>query len=152
MSKRILIEELHRQARKNFKRRRVITKGIDDLWQADLVEMRSFSVYNKGYNYLLTIIDTFSKFAWGVAVRTKTGVEVTQAIESVFKKYRRIPKNLQTDDGKEFFNQDFNKLMLKYSINHYSTYSVLKASIVERFNRTLKNMMWKEFSFTGSYQ
>lgn len=63
----------------------------------------------------------------------------------------RIPKNLQTDDGKEFFNKVFQSLMLKYKINHYSTYSVMKASIIERFNRTLKGMMWKEFSYNGSY-
>ena len=42
--------------------------------------------------------------------------------------------------------------MLKYKINHYSTFSNLKASIVERFNRTLKNKMWQEFSLRGSYK
>ena len=37
-------------------------------------------------------------------------------------------------------------------INHYSTYSVMQASIVERFNRTLKNLMWKQFSLNASYR
>lgn len=41
--------------------------------------------------------------------------------------------------------------MDEYSINHYSTYSVMKASIVERFNRTLKSLMFREFSFNGTY-
>lgn len=50
-SKRRLVDELHKQARKNFVRRRVIMKGIDDLWQADLVEMNSYSKFNKNYAY-----------------------------------------------------------------------------------------------------
>lgn len=41
--------------------------------------------------------------------------------------------------------------MRKYDINHYSTYSALKAAIVNGFNRTLKNMMWREFSMNGHY-
>ena len=49
------------------------------------------------------------------------------------------------------FNKHFKDLMAKYNINHYSTYSIMKASIIERFNRTLKGMMWKEFSSNGSY-
>ena len=151
MSKRQVVLELHKPARKIFKRRRVIIKGLDDLWQADLVEMIGYSKVNKGYKYLETIIDTFSKFAWAIPIRQKTAAEVANSLKYVFNQ-GRIPKNLQTDDGKEFFNSTFKKLMLQHNINHYSTYSSLKASIVERFNRTLKNKMWVEFSFRGSYR
>lgn len=150
--KRQIVEELHKQARKNFKRRRVVVKGIDDLWQADLVEMGSYEKYNNGYRYLLTVIDTFSKKAWAVAVKSKDGQNVTAAMKSVLDSLKRKPKNLQTDDGREFFNNQFHHLMQSHKINHYSTYSSLKASIVERFNRTLKAMMWKEFSFQGTYK
>lgn len=149
-TKRILVQELHKQARKNFKRRRVVMKGIDDLWQADLVEMGNYSTSNEDYRYILTVIDTFSKFAWVAPLKSKTSTDVAKAMQGIFNLGRK-PKNLHTDDGKEFFNKLFKKLMEKYSINHYSTYSVLKASIVERFNRTLKGMMWKEFSYNGSY-
>jgi len=61
-------------------------------------------------------------------------------------------KNLQTDDGTEFFNSKFKVLMKTYRLNHYSTFSTPKASIVERFNRTLKELMWREFSFNGKYK
>lgn len=149
--RREVVNELHKPARKNFIRRHVTVKGIDDLWQADLVEMIPYSAENKGYRYLLTVIDTFSKYAWGIAVKNKTGVEITKAFQSILKQ-NRIPKNLQTDDGKEFYNKDFKALKEKHKINHYSTYSTKKASIVERFNRTLKNIMWKEFSMTGKYR
>lgn len=152
VDKREIVNELHKQARKNFRRRRVIIKGIDDLWQADLVEMGNYAIYNSGYRYLLTVIDTFSKKAWAVAVKNKTGENVTIAMKSIFTSNNRKPRNLQTDDGKEFFNNRFHQLMQSNQINHYSTYSVLKASIIERFNRTLKGIMWKEFSYQGTYK
>lgn len=150
MEKRQIVNEIHSPARKNFPRRRVIMKGIDDLWQADLVEMGNYSKINKGYRYILTVIDTFSKYAWAEGVKTKNALDVSKAFTNILE-MGRIPNNLQTDDGKEFFNKEFDKLMKKYSINHYSTYSVMKASIVERFNRTLKSLMFREFSYNGTY-
>lgn len=150
MSKKQLVEELHKPARRNFKRRPVHLQGINDLWQADLVEMGDYSNVNNGFRYLLTVIDAFSKFAWALPVKTKSGIEVSNAMEKILGK--QSPANLQTDHGKEFYNSHFQNLMKKYNINHYSTYSVMKASIVERFNRTLKGMMWKQFSLTGSFK
>lgn len=70
---------------------------------------------------------------------------------NIFNKSKRKPKNLQRDNGKEFSNTHFTRLMQSQVI-HYSTFSVLKALIVERFNKTLKGMMWKEFSYQGTYK
>ena len=72
-------------------------------------------------------------------------------MNSIFSK-GRIPNNLQTDKDKEFYNTTFQNLMKKYNINFYSTYSNLKASICERFNHTLKNNLWKQFSVNGNYK
>jgi len=139
-----LADELHKPMRKNYTRRKTLTFGIDDLWQADLVEMHELASKNKGVNYILMVIDTFSKFAFAVPVKNKTAVLVSKAFESLLKD--RQPKNLQTDQGKEFFNNTFKKLMDKHNINHYHTFSDKKAAIVERFNRTLKGRMWKKFT------
>ena len=152
MEKRVLTDELHALARRIFKRRRVVVRGYDDLWQADIVEVRPYARFNKGYNYILTVIDVLSKHAWAVPLKTKGGNEATKAFSTIFREYERIPKNLQTDRGKEFYNTDFQKLVEKHNINHYSTYSVMKASVVERFNRTLKNDMWKMFTLNGTYE
>lgn len=151
MSKSQVVNELHRSVRKNFIRRRVIQKAIDDLWQADLVELQPYSDKNNGYRYLLTVIDTFSKFAWAIPLKTKTAVDTTTAMESILKGKRKC-LNLQVDNGKEFYNKSFKALMYKYNINLYSTYSNLKASIIERWNRTLKGRMWKAFSLQGTYK
>ena len=152
IERRRVVAELHAPARKNFPRRRVIVRGYDDLWQADVVEMRPYARFNRGYNYILTVIDVLSKFAWAVPLKTKTGNEVARALAKIVRDGARSPKNLQTDHGKEFYNADMTRLTLKHGINHYSTYSVMKASVVERFNRTLKNAMWKMFTLNGNHK
>src|SRR5436190_11742688 len=144
-----IAHELHKPARKNFPRRRVKVLSIGDLLQADLVEMIPYAKDNKGYKYLLTLIDCFSKKGYAAPVKDKTAKNVKNAMESILPDNVR---NLQTDEGKEFFNKDFSELTKKRKINHYHTYTHLKASIVERFNRTLKNWMWAEFSAQGSYK
>lgn len=150
--KKIIVDELHKPARKVYQRRPTILKGIDDLWQADLVEMIPYARENKGYRYLLTVIDAFSKYAWAIPIKRKTGDDVSKAMEDIFILSKRIPKNLQTDLGKEFFNSKYKTLMKKHGINHYSTFSKMKAAICERFNRTLKTKMWKVFSLRGNYK
>ena len=152
LERRQLVNELHAPARKNFPRRHVIVRGYDDLWQADIVEMRLYSRFNKGYHYILTVIDVLSKYAWAAPLKSKGGRETADAIAKIIRDSKRCPKNIQTDNGKEFYNTDVQRLIRKHNINHYSTYSVLKASVVERFNRTLKNDMWKMFTLNGTYK
>lgn len=152
MSKLQVVNEIHKAARKNFIRRHVILKGIDDLWQSDLIDIQSFGRDNQGYKYILVVMDAFSKFAWTVPVRTKTKSEITNSFKSILEVSGRRPVNLQTDLGKEFYNDMFMKLMSEHKINHYSTYSTKKASIVERLIKTLKNKLYKYFSFNGNYK
>lgn len=138
---------LHKPARKNFNRERVYVHDIEEQWQADLVEMIPYSEENNDFKYLLTVIDCFSKFAWAVPIKNKSGNETLRVFEKLFKD--RKPLKLQTDKGKEFYNTPLNKLFKSNKINHFSTDSDLKAQIVERFNRTLKEKMWKIFTQNG---
>ncbi|EFA12198.1 Putative uncharacterized transposon-derived protein F54H12.3-like Protein [Tribolium castaneum] len=149
--KRQVVNELHAPARVNFKRRRVIVKGLNDLLQLDLVEMIPYSRVNKGFKYILMVINVFSKFVWAVPLKNKSALSVVNAMSEILKTRRNVPKNIQTDLGKEFYNKHFQQLMNKYKINHYSSYSNLKSSVVERVNRTIKGMMYKEFSVQGHY-
>lgn len=151
MSKQDVVNELHKAARRNFSRRSTILKGIDDLWQADLIDLQKYSQYNKGYKYVLVVIDAFSKYVWTKPLKSKIKNSVTNAMQSIITSSSRHPKNLQTDLGTEFYNDVFKQLMRKYKINHYSTYSVKKASIVERVIRTLKSHLYKLFSLIGQY-
>lgn len=149
--KRQVVEELHRPARRNYTRRHVEMRGIDDTWQADLVDLQAYADVNDGFKYMLTIIDVFSKYAWAVPLKTKSAKDVINAMEGVLKN-GRTPEKLQVDQGTEFHNRHFKTLMKRHRITMYSTSSNLKASICERFNRTLKEQMWKRFSLQGTYK
>lgn len=93
-----LINEIYSPKRKKFVRRPVLCLHIDEQWQADLVEMIPYSSENKGMKYILTVIDTFSKFAWAIPLKSKACAHVTTAFKSLLDKGRQ-PKNLQTDKG-----------------------------------------------------
>ena len=155
-----LAKELHAPSRKNFLRRKYIILDIDDLWQADLCEMvpkrGPAPKGNKGFKYILNVIDCFSKFAFSKPLKTKSADEVTKAMQEIFqeaaKNGHKFPNNLHTDEGKEFFNSKFRDLMKQHNVNHYNTHSKLKASIVERFNRTLKEKIHKKFTADNTNQ
>lgn len=144
-----VVDELHAPARRFYKRRSVVIRDIDETWSADLCDMQAYS--DKGYKHILTVIDNFSKYAWAKPLKNKTGPEVTAAMESIFKQ-GRVCKKLHVDQGTEFYNADFKKMLQKYNVEMYSTFSSLKAMIIERWNRTLKTRMWKKFSLNGNYK
>ena len=135
---------LHKPIRHRFKTRRVLVSNIDDQWQADLVDMQKLSKYNKNYNYILTVIDIFSKFAWAIPIKKKTGEEILKAFNIIFK-YRR-PMKIHTDKGLEFINKPTQNLFQKLGIHWFTTENETKAQVVERFNRTLKSKMYKYFT------
>ena len=141
----ILSEELHKSKRKNYPRRRIIVNHIDEIFAADLVEIQKFAKLNKGYRYLLTCIDIFSKFAWVIPLKNKRGITIKSALEKMFK--QRKPKFLWTDRGTEFYNKQVQDLLNEINIKLYSTNnSEIKSAVIERFNRTFKNMMYKKFT------
>ena len=112
--------------------------GIDEIWAADLVDMQTFSRFNRGLKYVLAVIDIFSKYGWLVPLKDKSGKSVATAFKQIFKE--RIPTKIWVDKGKEFYNKDVESL-----IELYSTENEEKSSIVERWNRTMKENMWKYF-------
>ena len=76
-------------------------------------------------------------------VKSKTGQDVMNALEKILKRSQgRQPQNLQTDGGKEFYNKHFQALMKQKNIHHFSTSGDTKASVVERFNCTLKERLY----------
>ena len=111
-----LADELHKPIKRNFTRRRVIANHIDEIWCSDLVEMQQFSKWNKGYRYLLMVLDVFSKYGWIVPLKDKKGETVAEAFKKIFK---------------ETENEE-------------------KSSVCERWNRTIKTQMWKQFTIQGN--
>ncbi|KAF0710373.1 Integrase catalytic domain-containing protein [Aphis craccivora] len=103
---------------------------------------------NKGYKYILVIICIFSKkIIAAIPLKTKKGLEVANVFLKIFEERimlnQKLPKNLHVDEGKEFYNKDLKNILIKYNINMYSTYTNKKASIIERFNRSLGDKIKK---------
>ena len=96
-----------------------------------LAFQRAFSKYNKGVKYLLTVVDIFSKYGWMIPLKNKTGTEVASELQKVFKECK--PEKLWVDKGKEFYNKHVQQL-----VDLYSTENEDKSSVVERWNRTMK--------------
>ena len=145
-----LAEELHKPIRRKFKTRKVIVNHIDEIWSADLVFMDKLSKWNKGFKYLLTVIDVFSKFAWVEPLKDKKGSSITTAFADIIKTYKRKPEYLWVDKGSEFYNKTFKEWLLQNDIELYSTFNEGKAVIIERFNRTLKSRMYKQFTIQNN--
>ena len=142
--------QFHKPVRNKFPRRRYIVRGVNEQWQADLVEMQHFHYENKGYRYILCVIDVFSRYVYTRPLKNKTGKEVADALDSIFE--ITFPKRLQTDQGNEFYNQHVRTVLEKYGIELFSVYSDKKAAIVERFQRTLKERMYRAFTYQSNHK
>ena len=109
------------------------------------MEVQPVVKYNRGMRYLLTVLDVFSKYAWVQPLKAKTGVALVQAFDKIVKQGRQ-PNRLQMDRGKEFYNRTFQRWLEEQGIHHFSTKGDAKASVVERFNRTLKERLYRYFT------
>lgn len=142
---------LHKPARKSFARRKFITSGINQLWQADLADMVNVAKGNDNHKYILMVIDVFSKKLHSEPIKNKSAESVTDAFRKILSTQSDPPSNLQTDEGKEFFNRTFKALMLENKINHYHTYNrETKASVIERAIRTIKQRIYRYFTHSNT--
>jgi len=137
---------IHRQPKRVFKRRKVVVSGIHYQWQADLVDMSKLSKDNQGNNFILTVIDVFSKYGYAEPVKRKDGISVTNAFRKIASS-AVLPKVIQTDKGREFLNVHFREWCKENNIKHFSSEDdSMKAQVVERFNSTLENKLSRMMS------
>ena len=91
------------------------------------------------------MVDGLSKYAWVQPLKNKTGSALVQAFDTILKQGRH-PDRLQTDRGKEFYNKPFQSWLKEKDIHHFSTQGDAKAALVERFNRTFKERLYRYFT------
>ena len=135
----------HKPLRKKFPRNRVYAHGIDFIWQIDLVDLSRHSRVNRGHKFILSVIDVFSKYGWMIPLKNKSGDTLVKAFKRILKEGRH-PYKVQADRGTEFTNRKFQNLLKENNIAFYTTYNETKASVVERFNRTMKTRMFRYFT------
>ena len=95
------------------------------------------------------VLDVFSKYGWIIPLKDKKGETVTEALKTILKEGRK-PQYLWVDKGKEFYNKHLKGLLEKHNIQMYSTENEEKSSVCERWNRTIKTKMWKQFIVQGN--
>ena len=144
---------LHKPIRHKFPRRKTYSKGINDLYQIDLVEMQHLARFNDGCRYILTCIDVFTKKAHAVPLKDKRGSTVAEALGKIFDNTSLPVQLVQSDYGSEFYNHEVQKFFKSQDIKHYSSLNYdIKAAVVERFNRTLKSKMFRYFTHRNTYR
>ena len=134
-------DELHHEFRKPEHLLKVKVFDMDDIWSADLVELRG----QPQFKHILTVIDLYTKHVWAIPLPNKKGQTFADAFKRIMNESGKKPKKVWVDKGTEFYNQYIKALPFEI----YSTLNDRKAVVVERFNRTLKQMMFKKFTSQG---
>ena len=143
--KKQLTRELLKPKRKRFSRRRVIASNVDWIWTMDLLDIHQLARQNRNFRYILVVLDIFSRFAWARPLKDKTGSSVASALQDIITSAGRQPKKIWSDRGTEFYNATVNRLLNRDGIELYSTHNEPKASIAERFIRTLRSKIESNF-------
>ena len=141
--KKEIVKEIFSPVIKKFQRIQIQTHYKDECWSIDLIDRSSLSKYNKNYKFIFTIIDNHTKYAWAIPLKDKTGKSTTTAFKKLIETSKRKPDKIWSDRGKEFYNKTFLDFLKQNEIQIYSTNSDLKAVFVERFNRTLLDLIKK---------
>ena len=136
---------LSNQIIRNRKLREVRTPyfayGLDEQWQLDLIDLHAPS-RSKLSRFVLSKIDLFSRKADAEVITSKSALNVLNALKKIIERSKK-PHKIQTDQGSEFFNHLFKTFCKDNSIKHFRITTDLKASVIERFNRTFQSFFYK---------
>ena len=117
---------------------------IDDIWSLDILDLQDYGPENnKGYRYVLVTIDNFSKFGWTTPLKNKNAQTIKDSFENILINSKRKPNSIESDRGKEFYNNIFQDFLNKNNIKLYSRNSSYGAVFAERFNRTIRDLLKK---------
>ena len=138
-----LSNELNKPVINKFERKKVIVNHIDEIHSCDLVDVCKYSKMNKDYKYIFTNINIFSKCSWSFPLKIKTVKEIKSCFQKIFKE--RKSSNIWSDQESAFFSKEMLNFFEDHNIKIYYTHSNLKAVVIERFNRSLRELMMKSF-------
>ena len=130
-----LANELYQAVIRKFEIRKVCSSFRDNIWAVDLADMQLLSNFNKGFRFLLWVIDIFSKYAQVIPLKF--------GFQKIINDSKRKPDKIQFDKGGEFYDNSFKKWLKDNDIVMYSTNNEGKSVIAETFIKTLKNKIDK---------
>ena len=117
-----LANELNKPVINKFERKKVIVNSIDEIHSCDLVDMQKYSRVNKGYKYIFTSIDIFSKYAYAFPLKTKSIKEIKSCFQKIFNE--RKPKYIWSDQESSFFIKEMLQFFKDNNVKIYYTYSI----------------------------
>ena len=141
----IFINEIYsKPPRKYYPTNKTDVYYIDDIWSLDILDLKDYGPENnRGYRYVLVTIDNFSKFGWTSALKNKNAQSIKDSFENILINSKRKPNLIESDRGKEFYNNIFQDFLIKNNIKLYSRNSSYGAVFAERFNRTIRDLLKK---------
>ena len=141
----IFINEIYsKPPKKNYITNRTNVYYIDDIWSLDILDLKDYGPKNnRGYRYVLVIIDNFSKYGWTIPLKNKNAQTIKDSFENILISSKRKPNLIQSDRGKEFYKNIFQDFLNKNDIKLSSRNSSYGAVFAERFNRTIRDLLKK---------
>ena len=144
--------QIHKPVKKKFKRQKILAQFQYQV-QGDLVDVSKLAKYNSGVKYLFTVIDCFSRKAEVEPILNKTATTVTAAFEKILSRLGYLPLYFNSDQGGEFVNATFKKMLKKHNILFFTSLDKdIKCSLVERFNRTIMTRIYRFMTKNNTYR
>ena len=139
----IFINEIYsKPPKKNYATNKTDVYHIDDIWSLDILDLKDYGPENnRGYRYVLVIIDNFSKYGFTIPLKNKNAQTIKESFENILISSKRKPNLIETDRGKEYYNNIFQDFLNKNNIKLYSRNTELGAVFAERFNRTIRDLL-----------
>ena len=115
----IFINEIYsKPPKKLYATKKTDVYHIDDIWSLDILDLKDYGPENnRGYRYVLVIIDNFSKYGWTTPLKNKNVQTLTNSFENILIISKRKPNLIETDRSKEFYTNIFYNFVNKYNIN-----------------------------------
>ena len=141
----MFINEIYSKGpRKSYPTNKTDVYYIDDIWSLDILDLKDYGPENnRNYRFVSVVIDNFSKFGWTIPLKNKNAQTIKDSFENVLINSKRKPKLIETDRGKEFYNNIFQDFLNKNNIKLCSRNSSFGAVFAERFNRTIRDLLKK---------
>lgn len=137
----------HRHKKSKFPRLPVIADHVDSIWQLDLLQLLDWAPHNKvkgkPVKFVLVAVDVLSRYGFVEPMSSKTSNDVRDALMRIFHRTGRYPRQIETDQGREFAGPAMKKLYKDLDIVHRWRPPKYKTSICERLIQTIRNRLFK---------
>ena len=139
----IFINEIYsKPPKKYYATNKTDVYHIDNTWSLDILDLKDYGPKNnKGYRYVLVIIDNFSKFGWTIPLKNKNAQTIKDSFENILIRSESKPNLIESDRHKGFYNNIFQDFLNKNDIKLYSRNSSFGSVFAERFNRTIRDLL-----------